>query len=123
MPRALTNCPNCGQRVTPYAAGCAVCGTDLEAARARRRARPGIELPRVGWSGGSSGSIDWVHVALALVASLALAPLGFILGIYWATRYNREGNTAMVLFMLVAVALAVAAMVAPVWFWSHILHI
>jgi hypothetical protein len=47
MPRAVTHCPNCGQTVTPFAAGCAVCGTDLEAARARRGApSAGSSSPR-----------------------------------------------------------------------------
>jgi predicted amidophosphoribosyltransferase len=26
-------CPNCGQRVTPFAAGCAICGADLDPKR------------------------------------------------------------------------------------------
>jgi predicted amidophosphoribosyltransferase len=26
-------CPNCGERVTPFAAGCAVCGADLDPKR------------------------------------------------------------------------------------------
>jgi hypothetical protein len=26
-------CPNCGERVTPYAAGCALCGADLDPKR------------------------------------------------------------------------------------------
>jgi predicted amidophosphoribosyltransferase len=28
-----TKCPNCGERVSPYAAGCAVCGADLDPSR------------------------------------------------------------------------------------------
>ena len=28
-----SRCPNCGERVSPYAAGCAVCGADLDPAR------------------------------------------------------------------------------------------
>src|SRR5437764_11638189 len=52
MPKALTHCPSCGQPVTPYAAGCAVCGEDIEAARnalAQRRiqALNGPNVPRV----------------------------------------------------------------------------
>jgi hypothetical protein len=35
MPRRTdpTRCPQCGERVTPFAAGCAICGADLEPAR------------------------------------------------------------------------------------------
>jgi hypothetical protein len=25
-----SRCPNCGERVSPYAAGCAVCGADID---------------------------------------------------------------------------------------------
>jgi hypothetical protein len=32
-------CPNCGATVTPFAAGCAICGTDLEAWRRAPSAR------------------------------------------------------------------------------------
>jgi hypothetical protein len=124
MARAITHCPKCGQAVTPFAAGCAVCGTDLEAARAKRSASPRIELPSVRWFGGSStGSVDWAHLAIAVLAALAIAPVGFLLGIYWAQRYNREGNTVMTVSMLAVVALAAAAIFAPVWFWSHLLHV
>jgi hypothetical protein len=28
-----SRCPNCGERVSPYAAGCAVCGADLDPSR------------------------------------------------------------------------------------------
>jgi hypothetical protein len=28
-----SRCPNCGERVSPYAAGCAVCGADLDTRR------------------------------------------------------------------------------------------
>ncbi|MDQ6805057.1 MAG: hypothetical protein M3065_08815 [Actinomycetota bacterium] len=124
MPRAITHCPNCGQTVTPFAAGCAVCGTDLEAARAARSARRRIELPRARWYGGvSTGRVDWVHVAVAVLAALALAPLGLFLALFWASRYHREANTVMTVAMLAVAALAAAALFAPVWFWSHLLHL
>lgn len=124
MPRAITHCPNCGQTVTPFAAGCAVCGADLEAARARRNARRRIELPRAHWYGaGSGGSIDWVHVAIAVLAALVIAPLGLLLSLYWASRYHRDGATTMTVAMLAVAALSAASLLAPVWFWSHLLHI
>jgi hypothetical protein len=28
-----SRCPKCGERVSPYAAGCAICGTDLDTQR------------------------------------------------------------------------------------------
>jgi hypothetical protein len=31
--RDRTRCPSCGERVTPYAAGCAICGADLDPKR------------------------------------------------------------------------------------------
>lgn len=33
MPRDRSRCPSCGERVSPYAAGCAVCGADLDPSR------------------------------------------------------------------------------------------
>jgi hypothetical protein len=33
MPRDRSKCPNCGERVSPYAPGCAVCGADLDPGR------------------------------------------------------------------------------------------
>jgi hypothetical protein len=129
MPRAITHCPNCGQTVTPFAAGCAVCGTDLEAARAARSAKrrielPRAQLPRARWYGSTStGSVDWVHLAIAVLAALALAPVGLFLALFWANRYNGEGHTVMTVAMLAVAVLALAAILAPVWFWSHLLHV
>jgi predicted amidophosphoribosyltransferase len=33
MARDRTRCPNCGERVLPLAAGCAICGADLDTKR------------------------------------------------------------------------------------------
>lgn len=110
--------------MTPFAAGCAVCGTDLEAARAARSARPRIALPRARVYGGlSTGGVDWLHVAIAVLAALALAPVGLFLALFWASRYNRDGNRVMTMAMVAVAALAAAALFAPVWFWSHVLHL
>jgi predicted amidophosphoribosyltransferase len=42
-------CPQCGERVTPFAAGCALCGADLDPKRWQRpvpaRQRLSIRLP------------------------------------------------------------------------------
>lgn len=42
-------CPECGERVTPYAAGCALCGADLDPKRWQKpvsaRQRTSIRMP------------------------------------------------------------------------------
>jgi hypothetical protein len=65
----------------------------------------------------------WVHIALAVLTALAIAPVGLLLALYWASRYHREGNTVMTGAMLAVAVLAAAALFAPVWFWSHLLHL
>jgi hypothetical protein len=119
MARAITRCPSCGEHVSPFAAGCAICGADLEAARARLASRRRVELPRPRWFEASPG-IDWVHIAVAVLLALALAPLGLLLSIYWAVQRYRSGETVMLAAMVATAALALAAMLAPVWFWSHL---
>jgi hypothetical protein len=107
--------------VSAFAAGCAVCGADLEAARASAAARRRPELPSLPRARPSAGRIDWTHVAIAVVLALAIPPVGLLLALYWAVQSNRFASQAMTLLMLGAAALAVAALVAPVWFWSHLL--
>jgi hypothetical protein len=41
-----TRCPNCRERVTPYAAGCALCGADLDPRRWQPRRSPVRRLLR-----------------------------------------------------------------------------
>lgn len=124
MPRSINRCPNCNEPVSPFAAGCAICGADLEQARrqlaARKAQRPALpNMPSVSL-GSASGAIDWLQVALAVALALFLSPLGLILGLYWAQKHRDGGNPTMMWLMLGAAALSVAAILAPVWFWSHI---
>jgi hypothetical protein len=119
MARAINRCPSCREPVSPFAAGCAICGADLEEARARLAGRRRVELPRPRWFQ-ASGGVDWVHIAVAVLLALAFAPLGLLLSIYWAWQRYRSGETVMFAAMLATGALAIAAMLAPVWFWSHL---
>lgn len=118
MARELTKCPQCGERVSPFAAGCALCGANLEAARraASMHPRRGFELPRIptGPSLLSGNRIDWTHVLIAVLIALAVAPVGFLLSLYWAWQRHRAGEPVMVALMLGA---AVIAATAPLWFW------
>ncbi len=119
MPRALSRCPQCGQTVTPFAAGCAVCGADLEAARAELASRRRIGLPQPrGFEAGPR--VDWVQIVVAFLLALAVSPIGLLLALYWANQRYRGGERLMMALMLGAAALAVAALLAPVWFWRHL---
>jgi hypothetical protein len=119
MPRSVNRCPRCGETVTPFAAGCAICGADLEAARAELAAKRRLELPRPRWFQAHAG-VDWVQIVVAIVLALSLSPIGLALAIYWAYQRYQSGETAMMCAMIGAAALAIAALAAPVWFWSHI---
>jgi hypothetical protein len=120
----VSRCPNCREPVSPFAAGCAICGADLEAARAKRAAsrRPTFQLPSVRLPGPRAGSnVDWVQVVIAYLLALFAGPIGLVLALYWAYQHSiRAGGRVMMWLMLGAVALSIAALLAPVWFWSHI---
>jgi hypothetical protein len=50
MAQAISKCPDCGSTVSQFAAGCAICGADLVAARQareRRQAMPSVEGARL----------------------------------------------------------------------------
>jgi hypothetical protein len=122
MPRAISKCPECGSTVSQFAAGCAVCGADLEAARAKLASRREIPLPRPTLPGGKL-RVDWVHLVIALILAVAAPPIGFLLSLYWAFQRRRTREPVMMFAMLAIAAISAAALLAPVWFWSHILKL
>ncbi len=79
-----SRCPNCRERVSPYAAGCAVCGADLDPSRWDTGPgfgqRAGSWLSALSWGGSSSDLTRWLVllVLVALVATPAAALLGFL---------------------------------------------
>ena len=86
VPRAISKCPNCREPVSPFAAGCAICGTNLEAARAElaaKRARhpqvPGVRL-----------SDDAVRIGVSVLAAVFSPVMGALLTAYFA--YDAEQN-------------------------------
>src|SRR3954454_20758101 len=87
-------CPNCGEPVSPFAPGCAICGTDLEAYRAQRAQRrtvavptPAVRLP-YDW---------WLFLGTAL-AALFFPILGLILA-FFAGRDRVGGERTLVVVM------------------------
>lgn len=101
--------------MSPFAAGCAICGTDLEAARdqlaSRRRPVPALpRFPRV------DARLDPLQVSIAVVLAIAAPVLGLLLALFWAAQRHRAGEQLMAAVMLAAAALAAAAFFAPAWF-------
>ena len=107
--RAITRCPRCGSTVSPFAAGCAVCGTDLDAARARHRRMPTISLPAL-----NHDTRNTVFL-LAIVTLLVVfaAPFGILLALYCAWDRNRNGDLRMRDVLIALALLGVAFIVVP----------
>jgi hypothetical protein len=63
-----SRCPSCGERVSPYAAGCAVCGADLDPGRWDRG--PGVGQRAGSWLGAiTRGGVPlWVVWAVVILA-------------------------------------------------------
>jgi hypothetical protein len=66
-----SRCPNCGERVSPYAAGCAVCGADLDPGRwdsgPRVGNRAGSLFNAVSF-GGLPPALIWLLIGFVLVS-------------------------------------------------------
>ena len=116
-----TTCPECGKRVSAYAAGCDGCGADLEAHARRRRLEEANAPPPRGPSRTATTARSFVAglgitrleaavilLALVLLWSLpALALLVIALAILHGVLESRWGWTA--LFSALAVAALVLA--------------
>ena len=65
-----TRCPQCGERVMPFAAGCSICGADLDTARFD--SGPSL-LQRLGsWFGALTSGASLPPIAIALIAGFVL---------------------------------------------------
>jgi hypothetical protein len=96
--RRATKCPNCGEPVSVFAAGCAICGADLEQHRRELEERR-VELPRVPRPAGRApraGGLRFdAHVALVTLVLLAtfLSPfLALIMAAVGAQDRHRNGQ-------------------------------
>jgi hypothetical protein len=111
--RAATRCPRCGATVSPFAAGCAICGTDLVAARARRERRgrltPRISMPALGHDARNAALL------LAIVALLVVfaSPIGILLALYCAWDRNRGGADRLRDALLALAVLGVVFIALP----------
>jgi hypothetical protein len=113
VPRSINKCPDCGEPVTPFAMGCAVCGADIAAAREQLAARKqrvrkrtgGVSLPRF-----SLGD-DGLRIVISLILALATPLFGLIAACFFAYQTHNEGheparNVLLVIAIIAAIPLA-----------------
>jgi hypothetical protein len=115
MPRSISRCPKCRQPVSQFAAGCAVCGTDLQAARAelaeRRARRPHVPggMPRLG--------DDAIRIGVTVLAALFSPLMGALLAGWFAYDADRDGRlpTRNLMFLLLGLSLVGLVAYAQLW--------
>src|SRR3954466_16263195 len=102
-------CPRCGEPVSQFAAGCAICGADLEAARAARpeRRMPAVSVPR--------GRLprDWWMLPVSRVLALAFPLAGALLGGFAAQALDLSGEWGMRNAFVAVADGAVAVLLIP----------
>ncbi len=115
---ARPRCPNCREPVSPFAAGCALCGADLDAHRAHQRpsrldlargrapsVKPSVKLPA------GLDLADGLFLAAALVLALGAAIYGLALALLVAADRHRSSEETMRNAMLVIAAFAATQLV------------
>lgn len=114
MPRAISKCPNCREPVSPFAAGCAICGTNLEAARADLAAKR-ARRPRV--PGAVSLSDDALRIGVGVLAAVFAPVMGALLIGYFAYDANQNGRirTRNVMIALLGFSLIGVFAYARLW--------
>ena len=117
MPRAISKCPNCGEPVSPFAAGCAICGTDLEQARAelaaKRARRPQVPSVRLG--------DDGVRIGVSVLTALFAPVMGALLTGWFAYDADRNGRLGLRNLMLALLALSLVGVFAYARLWGGFL--
>jgi hypothetical protein len=108
MARAVTKCPGCGSPVSQFAAGCAICGENLTAARqARERRREAMpSLARPAWFPEVTAT-DAILGTILVVAAYAWPLLGGPIAGVFAYFAHQKGDVIQRNLALVAVAVAV----------------
>jgi hypothetical protein len=115
VPRAISKCPKCGEPVSPFAAGCAICGTNLEAARAelaaKRARRPSLPGPvRLG--------DDAVRIGVGVIAAVFAPVMGALLTGYFAYDADRNGRTATRNLMIALLGFSLIGVFAYAQLWG-----
>jgi hypothetical protein len=121
MPKSINKCPGCGEPVSPFAAGCAICGENLMAARealAQRRQRiPGparnFSLPRIG--------DDALAFGIGLILAIVSPIMGVVFGALMAWHSDSQGQVRRRNLMFVVIAVGVLPLTLGYWYLSPLL--
>jgi hypothetical protein len=117
MPRAISKCPSCGEPVSPFAAGCAICGTNLEAARtelaAKQARRP--QLP-----GSVRLSDDAVRIGVSVLAAVFSPLMGALLTGYFAYDADRDGRMRTRNLMILLLGFSLVGVFAYAQLWGGV---
>jgi hypothetical protein len=115
--RAISKCPGCGEPVSPFAAGCAICGANLEAARAElgvKRARlPQLPQVRLG--------DDAIRIGVAVLAALFSPLMGALLTGYFAYDADRNGRNATRNLMIFLLGFCLVGVIVYAQLWGGLL--
>ena len=107
-----TTCPECGARVSAYAAGCENCGADLEAHARRRRLAEADEvaarrLAPIDWSAIPLSRWEAVYLVVTVFAVIWISVVGIVLAALGAMHgfYERGRRWMLLCLALGAIAL------------------
>lgn len=118
VPRAISKCPNCREPVSPFAAGCAICGTNLEAARAELAAK---RARRPSLPGSIRLSDDAVRIVVAVIAAVFSPVMGALLTGYFAYDADRTGRTATRNLMIALLGFSLIGVFAYAQLWGGLI--
>jgi hypothetical protein len=112
VPRSINKCPNCGTNVSQFAAGCAICGEDLVAARQalerRREALPSLKTP--GWVPQIT-TADAVLAGLLILCAFAAPLIGGPIAGLFAYFAHEKGDVVQRNLALAALAVALLVVI------------
>lgn len=115
----VTTCPNCGERVSPFAGGCAICGADLDEHRRRIAERPDLtrpprSIPDMRIRGLTNRINPDIALVTVTVLFLLVFPLmGTLLAALGSWDRSKRGDERMRNVFLVLLALGVLSFFTP----------
>jgi len=118
VPRAISKCPKCREPVSPFAAGCAICGTNLEVARAELAAK---RARRPGLPGQIRLGDDTVRIGVGVIAAVFSPVMGALLTGYFAYDADRNGRTRTRNLMIALLGFSLVGVFAYAQLWGGLI--